>query len=251
MGEIKRCNEFDDLTGKRFGRLMVVGRAEKKKSNTSRWDCVCDCGNTTQTTRTSLVNGQSKSCGCLARELTASRFKKSNGFLNGDGFVVGIANNTGNHFLVSNEDYEAVKEHCWHEAATGYVVAKINGSLVTLHNFILNFPKETVDHINRNRLDNRRTNLRTVTQQQNTMNRSIQGNNKSGVAGVYFDKSRGKWVGSLSLGDKKYFKRFANKGDAIEYRLSLEIEHFGNYAPQRTPAEIERLNSMWKEDKNG
>ncbi len=36
---------FDDLTGRRFGRLTVVQKASKKSSNTTRWLCLCDCGN--------------------------------------------------------------------------------------------------------------------------------------------------------------------------------------------------------------
>lgn len=71
-----------DLTGKRFGRLEVLHEIEKKNRN-RRWRCLCDCGNYTNVDQNLLRQGQSKSCGCLQRELvseiTASKVaKKSN-----------------------------------------------------------------------------------------------------------------------------------------------------------------------------
>jgi len=56
-----------DLTGKRFGRLTVTSRAENydhPKVRYSRWNCVCDCGNSTVSLVHNLTNGRSKSCGC-------------------------------------------------------------------------------------------------------------------------------------------------------------------------------------------
>lgn len=67
---------FEDLIGKRFGRLTVIKKAPKLKSNTTRWECKCDCGKIIQTTRTSLIKGESKSCGCLRKELSKKRLLK-------------------------------------------------------------------------------------------------------------------------------------------------------------------------------
>lgn len=53
-----------DLTGKRFGRLTVIGRVPKFE-----WRCVCDCGTERVIHRSRLLSGSSKSCGCLRREL--------------------------------------------------------------------------------------------------------------------------------------------------------------------------------------
>ena len=55
-----------DRTGDRYGRLVVVRRAENK-NRMVHWECVCDCGNTTVVRGSNLQNG-TKSCGCLARE---------------------------------------------------------------------------------------------------------------------------------------------------------------------------------------
>ncbi len=60
-----------DLTGKRFGRLVAIERAESRISpsgnKTTRWKCKCDCGNYTIVDTASL-NRCTKSCGCLQKE---------------------------------------------------------------------------------------------------------------------------------------------------------------------------------------
>lgn len=62
---------FRDLTGKRFGRLEVVGFGEKRKSGKRMrmyWNCRCDCGNRILSRTDSLTSGNVKSCGCLKEE---------------------------------------------------------------------------------------------------------------------------------------------------------------------------------------
>lgn len=58
--------KFVDITGKRYGRLTVVRRIDKK-GNGAYWECLCDCGNTTILTTRVLNNGHTKSCGCYRR----------------------------------------------------------------------------------------------------------------------------------------------------------------------------------------
>ncbi len=58
-----------DLTGQRFGRLTVIGRAAPRTGSTNaRWLCKCDCGNETTVISTTLRNSESKSCGCYRSE---------------------------------------------------------------------------------------------------------------------------------------------------------------------------------------
>ena len=57
-----------DMIGKRFGRLVVISRAENSKAGHPRWNCLCDCGGTTITDGQDLRNGHTKSCGCLHKE---------------------------------------------------------------------------------------------------------------------------------------------------------------------------------------
>ena len=69
-------SKFQDLTGQRFGRLVVLKRAENSKNGATRWHCQCDCGKTTTPHATSLKMGGSQSCGCLRDESTARRSTK-------------------------------------------------------------------------------------------------------------------------------------------------------------------------------
>lgn len=62
---------FKDLTGQVFGRLKVVSRDFTKKPR-SYWNCICRCGNSTVTKSNALMTGNTKSCGCLIREITKS-----------------------------------------------------------------------------------------------------------------------------------------------------------------------------------
>lgn len=57
-----------DLTDQRFGRLVVIARAERK-SNFTYWICRCDCGNQTVVRRDHLMDGTTSSCGCFSREV--------------------------------------------------------------------------------------------------------------------------------------------------------------------------------------
>lgn len=59
---------YVDLTGRRFGRLTVVSRAENGAAGSSRWLCKCDCGGETIAFGHSLKGGRTQSCGCLRRE---------------------------------------------------------------------------------------------------------------------------------------------------------------------------------------
>lgn len=68
-----------DLTGKTFGRLMVLGRAPRQEYSTrtgARWLCRCSCGRQTVAYSEHLRNGVTRSCGCLRKELASARRRK-------------------------------------------------------------------------------------------------------------------------------------------------------------------------------
>jgi hypothetical protein len=65
--------KLNDLTGKRFGRLEVLGRATNDKSGNRMWLCRCDCGEETTVYGVHISRGKSLSCGCLQREETGKR----------------------------------------------------------------------------------------------------------------------------------------------------------------------------------
>lgn len=75
--------DIEDLTGRRFGRLVVLNREKNDKHGKTRWRCKCDCGTIKTIGRRELIRGDTKSCGCYWRERTIERnkrTKKTHGF---------------------------------------------------------------------------------------------------------------------------------------------------------------------------
>jgi len=140
-------------------------------------------------------------------------------------------------FFVSAEDYEEfVDGYRFCLNSGGYVIysgAKDGLHNKFLHRIIMDDPEDlVVDHINRNRLDNRRENLRIVSQQENGMNLSMSKRNKSGVAGVHWNKTRDKWQAQISYKYKHIFLGYFEKlEDATKTRKDAEMKYFGEFKP--------------------
>ena len=64
----------EDLTGDKFGFLIVVKRAPNSKYGTPKWLCKCKCGKRTIILGSALRSNRTKSCGCLRKIKTAERF---------------------------------------------------------------------------------------------------------------------------------------------------------------------------------
>jgi hypothetical protein len=235
----------DNLTGKVFTRLTVLKQAEdyiepKSGQHRAQWLCECSCEEHNQVIvlGKSLKQGKTKSCGCLRKENIRCEFQKTNNYNLTMDCGVGYCTNTGNEFYFDLEDYDKIKDYCWYEniRPNGYhaLVAynKDTGSNVRMHQIIIG---SYYDHINRNPLDNRKSNLRKATDKENSTNRKIRIDNTSGVTGVSFDKRRGKWWAFVVGNDKKVVSLgyFINKDDAIRARLQGEIKYYGEFAPQQ------------------
>ena len=65
-----------DLTGQRFGRLVVLEFAGKSKNGHSKWLCKCDCGNEATVRYEALKRGDTISCGCYMAERTGNMARK-------------------------------------------------------------------------------------------------------------------------------------------------------------------------------
>ena len=68
-GCLRRAVVRVDFTGQKFGRLTAVRPTEERRGGNVVWECLCDCGNTTFVSTTSLRSGNTRSCGCLHKEL--------------------------------------------------------------------------------------------------------------------------------------------------------------------------------------
>lgn len=133
--------------------------------------------------------------------------------------------------LVDDEDFERVNQYKWHCSACGYAMCRKGKHLIYMHHSILDIPKGMfVDHINRNGLDNRKSNLRIVTHSQNMINRKFQKNNKSGVTGIRWNKKDKRWIAQIRFDCKLlYLGSYTNKKDAIKVRRDAEKKYHGEY----------------------
>jgi len=138
-------------------------------------------------------------------------------------------------FALADDDTEIPEK--WHLDSGGYVIRltsrnDLNDSgrrkIIFLHRLIMNAKNgEIVDHINGDKLDNRRSNLRIVNKSQNAINSKIRIDNKSGFKGVYFDKRNKKWCAEIRLNKKKKFLGyFSNVLNAAEkYKKASLLLH--------------------------
>lgn len=73
MTDTKLPRRVIDITGQRFGRLTVLEFADYDQHGTAMWRVRCDCGTEFVTRGTHLRYGMTRSCGCIRREVSASR----------------------------------------------------------------------------------------------------------------------------------------------------------------------------------
>jgi len=136
---------------------------------------------------------------------------------------------TGDKLLICDHDnLYLVESHTWC-SSNGYAVTGTNSTtLQYFHNMVMrHIPSDiTVNHINRNCLDNHKINLRLVNQRIQSINRGCQVNNKSGVTGVCFDKKSNRWMATWqdSSGTKSC-KWFSSKEYRNEGARTMAIEH--------------------------
>ena len=127
----------------------------------------------------------------------------------------------GEEVQVDPEDYhQYVSGHRFRLSSSGYVeysTRKDGMHHKMLHRIIMGDPPgQFIDHINRDKLDNRRENLRTATKSQNNSNTGVRSDNTSGFKGVNWDKRRNKWVARVQVNGKPihlgYYKHLIKAG---------------------------------------
>ena len=227
---MKRLIKGIDITDQKFGKLTPIKVVGKSVRGELMWECKCDCGNITIARSSAIRYGEKRSCGCL-RLQRKPPFYSIDRYLKYDlthKYGIGYTN-TGVKFYFDLEDYEKIKPYSWNENK-GYIYTDIKGKKVALHRFILNATK-IVDHINHNKYDNRKCNLRECTTSQNSTNRKPYKFNKSGYNGVVFYDKLNKWQARIGV-NKKIINLgyFTSKQDAINARKKAEEKYFGEFA---------------------
>ena len=117
----------------------------------------------------------------------------------------------------------------------GYLRTMLLGKLYLVHRLAWFYvhgvwPKDQIDHINRQRDDNRLCNLREVTDQGNRRNMSTSVANSSGYTGVSWFKRDSKWQVSIMHNYKKiHLGYFTNIEDAVAARKAGELKYWGHH----------------------
>lgn len=121
----------------------------------------------------------------------------------------------------------------------------IRTNKIQLHQLIMDFPDYSkrlfVDHINRDTLDNRKENLRVVSDKESAKNRSFENtkwktnvSNSSGYPGVSWMEKDKAWMAYIHVGKKMYnLGRYKNKINAIIARINGELEYWGKIKTQK------------------
>lgn len=227
-----------DLTGKTFGYLTVINRAGSTKSKGVLWNCRCICEKIKVIPSHYLTSGKVRSCGCKKGSLMRKNYQETfttKEYVFEEDYVIGYTQNTNKPFFVDCDDYETIKNYKWNEKYdTNYIygTSVVDGDYVYLHRLITKCPDDMlVDHINGNRFDNRKNNLRIVNHLQNAMNTSLRKNNTSGIKGVSYNKKRNKWYSYITYNHKTIsLGLYDTKEEAQIARQKAEEKYQGEYS---------------------
>ena len=215
------AGHFEDITGQRFGRLVAVEYAGykeygEKKQKFHKWKFRCDCGNDKVILLQSVRNGDTQSCGCVQKESRTNmrHYKDLSGIKVGRLSVIKY---------VGNREYGNNKVALWECMCDC-------GNTVTLPQIQLKTKsdgystrscgcllKEMKDISNPQSLFFEGTHRCFISSDKLTKA------NKSGIKGVYFDKSKNKWVAEIMFKRKKYYLgAYADIRDAAKARKQAE-----------------------------
>lgn len=132
---------------------------------------------------------------------------------------------------LSNFKYSITK------GTNGYVMMniKIDGKWksTTLHRFLINPLKGmVVDHVNRNKLDNRRNNLRVLTPSENKQNTKVRSDSKTGIKGIRYNTVRNQYFARLKHKGKYVFIEWFDDLETAKIELNKARKHYHKYGSE-------------------
>lgn len=221
-----------DLKGKRFGKLVALKRSARIDSRRNYfWLCKCDCGAVREISTVALKRGQ-KSCGC---EKNIKEPKKNEYFTDNNG-VVHVKLQNGHEMLCNIQDWENYCHLTWFRDRWGYAIAHENGKNIKFHIAIMGKKDNyVIDHIDQNKLNNKRENLRYLTKSGNAINSKLSSNNTTGVKGITRNRNKKKWIAQIMVNRKHiHLGTFDKLEDAIRAREDAEEKYFKPILEQET-----------------
>lgn len=155
--------------------------------------------------------------------------------------------------VVDDEDYDELTKHRWNYSSGGYAIRTIptvNGKRTNERMHAVVMGKKDgfeIDHINGNKLDNRRCNLRHVTHRQNAQNKKSRRNSSSKYKGVTWLKKEEVWISHIVINGKDYhLGRYKSERDAAWVYNVWAQSFFGEYA--RPNILEEEKSNVFQED---
>ena len=137
--------------------------------------------------------------------------------------------------IVDDQDFEYLNQWKWsfdgrYATRSKHIKIEKNeykSKKVYLHHLLVDKSYGVIDHINRNPLDNKRSNLRVTSVSANIRNGNLRKNNSSGTTGVYFDKNKKKWLSQIMVNRKHIsLGAYDSKELAIYYRKQGEDKYY-------------------------
>lgn len=141
-------------------------------------------------------------------------------------------NGIGKVTIVDDVDFEWLNKYTWN-VVDGYARATVDGVSDTFMHMILitRTNGQQIDHINRNRLDNRRENLRLCTRSENQYNIGLRKDNRSGARGVYYHIRDKRWIAKTKVqGERIHIGSFKTKEDAVIAYNEFVKKHHKEFA---------------------
>jgi len=240
---------IQELTGRQFGRLTVLGLTGERRAGHRLWRARCECGGETLVTGSHLSRGRTRSCGCLFRETARANGQKglqSNTYrVRGD--AVEIVLTQGQIALIDAADLPKVMDGrgkwvaIWSPGTKSYYAIRhlaLSGGKrqwQSMARVIMDAPEGMeVDHAKHRTLDNRRRHLRLATHAENSCNRRSRA--PSGYAGVSWHKTHRKWVSYLNIeGRRRFLGYFDNPVEAAIMRDVFARLYHGGFANLNFP----------------
>lgn len=155
--------------------------------------------------------------------------------MTGRGYGVASFRN-GAVFLFDEADLPLIRGHTWHLGVRGYPATHIHGRTVVLHKLLIPDADGEIDHINGDRLDNRRRNLRVCTHRQNSYNQKRRRTNTSGYIGVSRVRCSNRYEAYIHHnGRKHHLGLYRTPEAAARTRDVVARVLFGEYARLNCP----------------